>query len=180
MDIVPIVAVGIAGAALASLLRVPNGALLGPIAAVAALHAASNLAPPGLGPVTIAGQLLIGTAVGVGVRTETLRAFRAVIVPGLLAVGGMLVSGAIVAVILLNFTDLPRSAALLGAMPGGATEMAATAIGLGADGAAVVAVHLTRSVVILALLPLAMHPLVTLITPRSAPPSGRDRPTEQQ
>lgn len=168
MDLALPLACGVAGAVVGTMARIPNGTLLGPIVAVAALQLAGGYTVTTAEPLAIAGQLLIGAAIGSSLDGRILASFRRIAVPGAVAVTGMLAGGALVGVLFLNLTDIPPAAALFGAMPGGASEMAAATLAFGPDGATVVAIHLTRSIVLIAVLPVVLTSILKALEHRAA------------
>lgn len=141
-----------AGAA-AQLLRIPNGWLLGPLAASAWLTASGRGASAVPRPVLEAAQLLIGCALGSRFRRELLRAAR-VLLPALAAAvaQGVLLLAAFAGV---AATLSGRSAftLLLATAPGGIAEMALTARNLQLGVPLVVAFHVARLAALLTLAP---------------------------
>jgi hypothetical protein len=158
-DTVIVLAVGAVGGLLGSSLKIPGGSMLGAMGAVGAvqLTAASPLhVAPQWG---ILGQLLVGAVIGSTLDRRMVRSFRSVLLPGVFAVGSMVLSGIVIGVsfALLGLTD-PLTA-LFGLAPGGFAEMTAAAISLGASGPLVASMHLVRVVAVLVLLPLLLRPL---------------------
>ena len=155
-DLLLILSVGAAGSLLGGLLRIPGGTMLGGLVAVAALRL-SGIAQPLGGEWSLAGQVLIGAAVGSSLDREVLGTFRQVLVPGVLAVLATLAGGVAVGAMLMATTDLGPTVAFFGAAPGGMSEMTAAAVALGASGPVVAAMHLVRIVAVLAILPVLLR-----------------------
>lgn len=158
-DTVIVLALGAVGGLLGSSLKIPGGSMLGAMGAVGAvqLTAASPMqVAPQWG---ILGQLLVGAVIGSTLDRRMVRSFRSVLLPGVFAVGSMVLSGIVIGVsfALLGLTD-PLTA-LFGLAPGGFAEMTAAAISLGASGPLVASMHLVRVVAVLVLLPLLLRPL---------------------
>jgi membrane AbrB-like protein len=82
---------------------------------------------------------------------RSLRAGAGAIVPAALLTVVMLLTGLLSALLAVEFLGMEPATALFAAAPGGITELAAVATSLGADGAAVTAVHLVRVLVTVAL-----------------------------
>ena len=148
---------GAAGAALARPLRLPFWPLTGSIAgaAVVRLVLGGHIAVP-TGWQTGA-QVLVGTVVGLAVAPGVLREFRAVLLPGLLAVAGILGLGVGWGLVVGHSGATGTAAAVFGMVPGGVGEMMAAATAVGADTAVVAAMHLVRLVVVLSCLPLLIR-----------------------
>jgi membrane AbrB-like protein len=133
--------------------------MLGALVAVAVLQllAGGSL---GLDPAWSTGaQILIGAVLGSSLDRRSIAAFRAVLLPGALAVSVMLLAGLIVGltIALLGFTD--PATALFGMSPGGVAEMSAAAIAVGAAGPIVVMMHTVRILAVTFLLPFLLRPL---------------------
>jgi len=159
MDVLLILGVGAAGALVGIATRVPSGGMLGALAAVAVLQLLSG-GLLRLDPAWSTGtQILIGAVLGSSLDRRAIRAFRAVLLPGVLAVSTMLLAGLGVglAIAFLGFID--PATALFGMAPGGVAEMSAAAIALGAAGPIVVMMHTVRILAVTALLPFLLRPL---------------------
>ncbi len=145
---------GAAGAALARPLRLPFWPLIGSIAGAAAVRLASGgdiAVPAGW---QTAAQVLVGTVVGLAVAPGVLRDFRAVLLPGLLAVVALLGFGVGWGLVIGDSGEVDVVAAVFGMVPGGVGEMMAAATAVQADTAVVAAMHLVRLIVVLSCLPL--------------------------
>jgi membrane AbrB-like protein len=159
LDTLLIIGVGTAGAGLGMATRVPSGAMIGALAAVAAFQVVSQ-GTLQLDPAWSTGaQILIGAVLGSSLDRRSIGAFRKVLLPGSLAVAAMLLAGLAVglAIATLGFTDYPT--ALFGMAPGGVAEMSAAAIALGAVGPIVVMMHTVRILAVTALLPFLLRPI---------------------
>jgi membrane AbrB-like protein len=158
-DAILILGVGALGAAVGMAMRVPSGAMLGALAAVAVLqlvnHGALDLDPGW----STGAQILIGAVLGSSLDRRSISAFRKVMLPGLLAVFTMLFASLVVG-LTIAFLDITDPAtALFGMAPGGVAEMSAAAISLGAVGPIVVMMHTVRILAVTALLPFLLRPL---------------------
>jgi uncharacterized protein len=148
---------GAAGAALAKPLRVPFWPLIGSIAgaAVVCLASGGRIALPA-GWQTGA-QVLVGTVVGMAVAPGVLRDFRAVMLPGLLAVAAIVGLGVGWGVVVGRSGATDVVSAVFGMVPGGVGEMMAAATAVQADTAVVAAMHLVRLILVLSCLPLLVR-----------------------
>jgi uncharacterized protein len=154
-----ILGVGAAGAALGLATRLPSGAMLGALAAVA-IFQLINQGTLELDPAWSTGaQILIGAVLGSSLDRRAIGVFRKILLPGALAVSVMLLAGLLVglAIALVGVTD--PATALFGMAPGGVAEMSAAAIALGAAGPIVVMMHTVRILAVTALLPFLLRPL---------------------
>lgn len=178
-DLLLVLVVGGLGSVAGGVLRIPGGTMLGGLVTVAALRL-SGLAHEPLGDEwSVAGQLLVGAAVGSSLDRSVLATFGRVIVPGIVAVGATMVGGVGVGAALMLTTDLGPTVAFFGAAPGGMSEMTAAAVALGASGPLVASMHLIRIMVVLAVLPTILHRATRSerrsTQPGAGPASGRDR-----
>lgn len=148
---------GAAGAALARPLRVPFWPLIGSIAGAATVRLAygGHLAVPAGWQTTA--QILVGTLVGMSVLPGVLRDFRAVLLPGLLAVFALLGFGVGWGLVVGHSGEADLVSAVFGMVPGGVGEMMAAATAVHADTAVVAAMHLVRLIVVLSCLPLLVR-----------------------
>lgn len=152
---------GCAAGVVAWRLRLPGGGMLASLIA-AGIAAALLQGPVVIGTeVRFLAQVLVGASVGSGLTRLALRRLRGAMVPAVLAVGGGLSSSILIGLGLSHLTDLPLTTALLSTAPGGSSEMAAAAFGLGADPRIVIAIHAARQTFVLAILPVIL-PLVVI------------------
>jgi membrane AbrB-like protein len=132
-------------------LHLPGAWMFGPLiaSAISAVRGWSAVKFPQ--PVYVAGQAMIGTALGAGFTPKTLL----VILPQHLgvftfAVVFILLTSLLNGWLLARYTKLDAGSAFLGTLPGGAGVMAAMSDSLGADTRLVTAIQYTRLLVILA------------------------------
>lgn len=144
------------GAAVFEAMRVPAGALIGGLVAVAALNLWSDTARVVELPSSLrfAAFALLGWAIGQGVTPETLQTLRDRLVPMVLIVGALLVFGALVALLLTRLGILDGTTAFLAASPGALSQMSALGTALQADATLVAAVHTMRVVTLVLLTPI--------------------------
>jgi len=148
-----LLALGGAGSAVGRLLRLPIWPLTGAILGAATYHLLGSgvtATPPWL---SLAGQLLVGYAIGSTVGRDLFMAVRRVTAPGAVIVVSIIGLGVAWGVTFALMGLLEPTAALLGSIPGGVGEMVAAAAGLGADSALVAGMHLIRLLMVVWALP---------------------------
>ncbi len=139
---------------------VPTGDFVGSIVAVSA----ANLLGAGLGPVDGGvrqmAMLLIGTAAGAEMSTESLGRLRRAAVSAARIVVTLITVGLLLGWGLSTVTPLDPVTALLSGVPGGASTMPAVAHELGGDMRLVAALHLTRQLAIFIVVPSVLSRLL--------------------
>jgi membrane AbrB-like protein len=169
-----VLAVGSLGGMLALLAHVPTADLVGPILIVGGI----NLFGGGLGPLPAgfqqAAMLLIGISVGAQMSRESLRRLRRVALPALAMIATLITTGLLLGWGLAQVTPLDLTTALLSGVPGGASTMPLIAHDLGGDMRVVAALHLTRQLVVLVLVPAILGAL--LRGRQHKPVAARDLP----
>ena len=143
--------VALAGAAIATGLRLPAGPLLGAMLGVGALRMSELPAVdiPDWGRFLI--YSAVGWLLGLSFSPQTPEVLRQALVPVLVTVGAFLVFGFLLAVALRAFAGLDTWTAVLAAAPGGIAQMGVLASTTGAVVPVVMTVHVLRilSVVLL-------------------------------
>jgi membrane AbrB-like protein len=139
-----LIACGVIGFGVATLIRLPAAAILGPMLVSAAAHyfGLTNTQPPA--EIVAAAQIVIGTAIGCRFIGVHIREVGRTLV---MSVGGGLIGVGVAVVftlIAIQFIDLPMPALLLSFSPGGVAEMSLVALALHVDTAMVAAHHLFR------------------------------------
>ena len=145
-------------ALLARRANVPAGALLGPmiVAGVVTLSITEFAVPPVVRELAFA---MIGLQVGLRFTLETVRLLGRLFVPVLLALAGLLIGCAGLAVVLHLTTDVTFQDAYLATTPGGLYAVLAVAVGANANTTFILAVQLLRLLVAVLLAPLAVRRL---------------------
>ena len=141
--------IAVIGAIGGRFLRIPNGALLGPLVLGGALHATGVVhieLPPALLDATYA---VVGAYVGLGFTRETVRyAFRAL--PEIVVTNVLLIAfSAGAAALLVITTGVDRLSAYLATSPGGLDSIAIIALGSGVNVPLVIALQTLRLVAVL-------------------------------
>jgi hypothetical protein len=137
--------------------KLPAGDLLGPmlLAAVinpAWLHIAAY--PPEL---RLYASWIIGLGVGASISVAVLRRFKPYALAGVLMTAFLIISSLALGWLLSAITEIDLLTAILGCSPGGATALIILSGELGADAQLVAAMHVTRMVILLALLPVLIR-----------------------
>ncbi len=149
------------GIALSSAIPFPGGSLLAPMAIAAVLTLAvpggEFTVPPLAGEVAFA---LIGLQVGLKFTLDTIRQLGRLLVPVLLAVAGVLIACALLAVVLDVTTSVSLRDAYLATTPGGLYAVLAVAAGTDANAAFILAAQGLRLIVMVALAPVAVRWMV--------------------
>jgi membrane AbrB-like protein len=163
------IAIAPAGVLLANLLRIPAGALLGPMLLAGAvgltLHGGFAV-PPLLRETAFAG---IGLQVGLRFTLSTVREVGRLLIPVLISIFALMVACFGLAVILDVTTSATLLDAYLATTPGGLYAVLASAFGSGADTTFVLAVQTLRVLVMVLLAPAMVRLLVRGRAPRPVP-----------
>jgi membrane AbrB-like protein len=150
---------GLLAGTLALKANIPTGDLVGPILVVGGI----SLLGARLGPLPAGFQqaavLLIGVSIGAQTSRDSLRRLRQIAFPAALIVAALIAAGLLLGWGLLLVTPLDMVTALLSGVPGGASTMPIIAQDLGGDIRLVAALHLTRQLVMLAVLPAVISTL---------------------
>jgi membrane AbrB-like protein len=140
----------IVGAYAGQRLRLPAGSFTGAMVGVGLLLAFLGLpeieTPPLLNQAL---QVLVGILVGLRISRDSLAAGARTLLPATVLAALFLLSGVAAAAVAVGLTGMSPVTALFAAAPGGLTEMATIGVGLGADGPAVAAVHLSRLLIVI-------------------------------
>jgi len=153
VDMLLLAACAVIGVPLAPKLRLPAGALLGPMLLSAILHISglSNAAPPG--PVVAAAQIVIGAGIGCRFAGLSLDSVWRIILfaagSGLMMVIAATVTGLLAAPMI---GDLPKPM-ILALAPGGLAEMSLIALSIGSQTAYISFMHLARIILVVVIFP---------------------------
>lgn len=166
--------VGLAVGFMAERYKVPAGDFLAGMVIAAALN--PTLLHLGEMPTTwkLFAQWMVGAGVGASVTRETLRHFKPYAVAGALMTVFLIVTGLALGWALSLVSGLDLLTCIMGAAPGGATTLVILAQELGADAQLVSAMHVSRIVIIMLLLPV----LVRFTSRRQAAHAHREARTD--
>lgn len=148
----------IAGGLLVKALKVPAGAMIGALAAVALLNIFTGEAflPA---EIKVIVQAIAGTFIGVGIRKEDVLALKKMIKPAVIIVAAVIFLTLVMGFLLCFFTKYDLVTSLFCCAPGGVVDMALISFDMGADTSIVSILQLTRLISVIALFP----PLVTRV-----------------
>ena len=148
--------VGLAFGSLAEWRKVPSGSLIVGMFVAATLNPLWLHLPTLPSTWTYFAQLIIGAGVGVTMTRSTLRNFRPYALAGALMTVTLILSGLGLGWVLYRITSLDLVTAIMGCSPGGADTMMLLSVDLGAEPQIVAAMHVTRMIMLTALLPLVI------------------------
>ena len=119
-------------------------------------------------------QILVGVLVGLRISRDSLASGARTLFPAAVLAVVFLLSGVAAAGAAVALTGMSPATALFAAAPGGLTEMATIGTGLGADGPAVAAVHLSRLLLVIFAANLFLARSRTHHPVPESPPTGDD------
>lgn len=156
-ELLILIGCGAAGAAIASLLKMPMWAITGSIlgSAMGNLVMAAHTTMPSW--LTFTAQVLIGTAVGASVQPGLARQLGKVIVPAAIVVSSVVVVAVSGATLLIYLHLAGPVDSVLSMLPGGVGEMVAASASIGGDSALVAGIHLVRLLLVIWTLPLLVR-----------------------
>jgi membrane AbrB-like protein len=156
-----VLAIATTGVVLARLVRLPTGALLGPmlLAAALSLTAPWHLgAPPLVKALALAG---IGLSVGVRFSARSLRDAGQILPAALTAIVAMIAICALVGAVLAQLAHVSQLAGYLATSPGGLPVVLGTAVTTDAEGTFVVSLQVLRVFLMLLIAPLLARLLIS-------------------
>lgn len=159
MELIFTLLVAVAGGLLAKRFKVPAGAMIGAMAAVAALNIATGQAflPT---EVKVVVQIIAGLFIGVGIRKQDVLALRRVLVPAVLAVAAVILLTLGMGFLLWRLTPYDLVTSLFSCAPGGLVDMTLISYDMGADTSVVSVLQLVRLMSVMALFPPAISWIV--------------------
>lgn len=151
-------------------LRIPAGAMIGAMAAVAIFNILTGEAflPT---EVKTAVQIIAGAFIGVGIHKEDVIALKKVLLPAVITVASVIILTLLMGFLLYFFTGYDLATSLLSCAPGGVVDMSLISYDMGADSSVVSVLQLLRLISVIALFP----PIVS----RVARIFGKKHPQEE-
>lgn len=143
---------GAAGIALARVLRVPGGDLLGAMIAVAIVTLINPATFDLPGEIRVLAQIMVGALIGSQIRPGALAGLRPIAGRVLLLSLALILAGFGTGALFSLATGLSLPAGLLALLPGGAADVAAVALELGDEAPIVVGVQGLRQLLVLGVL----------------------------
>jgi uncharacterized protein len=152
-----LLALGAAGAAVGWLVHLPMWPLTGAILGAVTVHllGRGGLTTPSWMSTT--GQLMVGCAVGSAIGRNLFRTVWRAGATGAVVVGAIVGLGVLIGTALSLTGLVDPAVGLLGSVPGGVGEMVAVAAGMHADSALVAALHVVRLMAVLLALPVLLR-----------------------
>lgn len=140
-------------------LKIPAGAMIGAMVSVALFNIFTS---KGHIPVSwkYIAQILIGTYIGLSFNKMVLLELKNMFIPVLLMVAGLFLTSILLGLFIAKVTNTDILTAMLGASPGGLTEMTLIADAYGAEVSKVVLMHLMRLTAVVTLLPLIIKKII--------------------
>lgn len=141
-------------------LKIPAGAMLGSMIAVAA----ASLLKVDLGSLPsytkLLAQVVLGALLGLGLRNMDLQQLKSLVVPAIVITGILLATSFVIAFILNRFFGFDMMTAIFSSTPGGMTELSMVATEMDANSPVVAILQLIRLMSIIVL----VVPIAKLIT----------------
>ncbi len=136
-------------------LKIPAGALVGAMIAVAIynINTGKGDIPPYF---KIMAQIVVGGMIGLNFNMETVHELKDLIVPALILVFGLTVFSLSLGFIISKLTGLDMITALFSSSPGGLTDMTLISEAYGAEVPKVALLHLMRLVTVITVLPMVI------------------------
>jgi len=152
MDIILTLIVAFIGGMVGLKLKIPAGALVGAMIAVALVKIGS-----GRGELPynfrIMAQIVVGGMLGLNFTMETVTGLKNLIVPAMIVVIGLTLFSVILGFVLSKLTGMDLTTALFSVSPGGLTDMTLISGAYGADTPTVALLHLMRLLTVITVLP---------------------------
>ena len=163
-----LVALGLGVGYVAIRLRMPAAEILSGLVVAAVLNPALLHVPDLPGWWRVFAQWIVGAGVGTMVTRETLRSFRPYALAGGAMTLGVIGIGLGLGWALAQVTSIDLVTAIMGCSPGGADTLIILAGELGADQQLVAAMHVSRLVILMLLLPIITRIATARLAPRRA------------
>ncbi len=151
ISVLKTLAVATAGGYIGHRLKVPSGAMMGAMVAVAAasflkvdLGRLPEISKPAV-------QVILGAILGFGLRNITMQQLKSLFVPAALMIGVLLAAGFAIAFILHRYFGFDVMTAIFSSTPGGMTELSSVAAEMNANAPVVAIMQLLRLVSVLLL-----------------------------
>lgn len=148
-------AVGAVGAVIALKLKIPAGAMIGSMVAVAIFSVFTGMA---FFPNTVksAIQTVTGAFLGMSVYRKDLKEIRSVAVPAVIMIVGLAVTNLLIGFGITMVSDIDLVSALLSCTPGGVTDMSIICMDMGGSSSTVALLQTARLIFVIAFFPAMM------------------------
>ncbi len=159
MDILITLMVAFAGGLIGIKLKIPAGALVGAMLAVAVMKIGT-----GRGDIPysykILAQIVVGGMLGLNFSIDTVKGLKELIFPAMIVVIGLTLFSVILGFVLSRLTGMDLITALFSVSPGGLTDMTLISGAYGADTPTVALLHLMRLLTVITVLPTVIGALL--------------------
>lgn len=156
------VLLAVAGGSLGLMMKLPAGALLGSMVAVAIVNILGiNLEMPQ--SFNTLAQMIIGSFLGLMVTQEVISGLKSYLLSSIMVVVLLAVFGALTGFIVSKITGIDLYTSIFGSVPGGMQEMVVLSEAYDVNHPAVVVIQAVRRVMIVIIYPLLVH-LISKIT----------------
>ncbi len=162
MDILLTLCVATIGGIIGIKLKIPAGALVGAMLAVAAIKIGTGR---GELPYTfrLVAQIFVGGMLGLNFSMDTIQGLRNLILPATIVVIGLTLFSVILGFTLSKLTGIDLTTALFSVSPGGLTDMTLISGAYGADTPTVALLHLMRLLTVITVLPTIIGALMRYV-----------------
>jgi hypothetical protein len=141
-------------------LKLPAGALLGAMIAVAVANLGFGYVGQIPSNFRVAAQMVVGGMLGLSITRETVASLRTMLLPAVILVVVMIGTSLIAGWILARVTGWDLATAFFSSSPGGMTEMTLASMSFGADTATVALLQLMRMLSVVSIMPLVLKILL--------------------
>lgn len=137
-------------------LKVPAGAFVGAMLAVAAFNISTGRGhiPPNF---KLVAQMVVGGIIGLNFTLESVKGLKDLIFPALVLMFGLMAFSILLGFIISKTTGLDLTTALFSSAPGGLADMTIISEAYGAETPKVALLHLVRLVTVITILPLVIR-----------------------
>lgn len=144
-------------------LKIPAGAMICSMAAVAIynVYSSQGYIPNNF---KLGAQIVVGGMIGLRFTKETLSELKTMLLPAILILISLTAFCVLLGYFLHKFTGIDLTTALFSTSPGGLTDMALMADSYGADSPKVVVMHTMRLVTVVTIIPIIIKYLIKLTT----------------
>lgn len=154
--------VAIVGGVIGVKLKIPAGALVGAMVAVAVYNISTGQGNIPKNFRTVA-QIVVGGIIGLNFTTEAFFELKKIIVPTIILVIALISFSILLGFLIHKLTGIDLITMLFSCAPGGLADMTLISEAYGADTTKVVAMHLARLITVIAILPAIIKLFATMI-----------------
>lgn len=153
VKVVSTILIASAGGFIGLRLKVPAGALVGAMIAVALANLAGGFSGAIPREFRTVAQIVVGGMLGLSITRATLLEIRAMWLPVVVLIAFLIGMSLLAGVVLSRVTGWDAATAFFGSSPGGMTEMTLTSMSFGADTPKVALLQLVRMLAVVSIMP---------------------------